>query len=516
MSTRLAPVSQWSPTHARHLLNRAGFGIPYPAIAKLNAMGAEGAVAMLVDCDKHPRNIAEPDFLTSRDEVQKLRAGLRELSEDERRKKNNEIRQRQREEVNKLRMWWIDAMVRTTRPLEEKMALFWHGHFATSAEKVQLPLANYEINKVFRDHGTGNFKTLVFEVGKSPAMLEYLDNEKNRKGHPNENWARELMELFTLGIGNYTEDDIKEAARAFTGYTQKGGEFKFEEKQHDYGEKTLLGTTGPLDGADAINTIVSQPQCARFICRKLWEHFAYENPDQALVDELAETMRANKMELKPVLRQMFLSEEFHSARALNNQVKSPTQFLVGLVGQLDIKLDRGNMASLALRAMGQELFYPPNVKGWPGNRAWINTNTLLVRYNIPGYLFTGERFEYRADQRLDDERPMPPAAAERQRKLTKADRENLKRDRARAMIQKSLGLEVEKYFTAYAGRPAGEAVDGVANYFLSRPLDPAQRQVLLTALGIPEATPISKDRLDVAGISATLHLMLSTAEYQLC
>jgi uncharacterized protein (DUF1800 family) len=399
VSTQLKPLSQgavWGPRQARHLLNRAGFGVPQSSVETLVKMGPRKAVDSLVQYEKYADNLTEPDFLSPPVEPEEMRQMAAGLSQEERTKLGQEMQQQQREEVEKLKAWWLDRMSITARPLQEKLTLFWHGHFATSSDKVKQAISNYELNKVFRRNAAGNFRTLVFEVGKSGAMLRYLDNNQNRKGHPNENWARELMELFTLGIGNYTEEDIKEAARAFSGYTDKGGEFYFNNRQHDYGEKTFLGKTGDLDGADVINTIFEQPQAARFISRKLWEYFVYEEPSKELVEELAGVLRANDYELKPLLETIFLSEEFYGTKALNGQIKSPVQFVVMMMDQLQHRPERRMLLNLALRGLGQDLFQPPNVKGWPGNRAWINTNTLMLRYNIPAYLVLGGASEREA------------------------------------------------------------------------------------------------------------------------
>jgi len=210
------------------------------------------------------------------------------------------------------------------------MTLFWHSHFAVSAQKVRSARLNYQLNATLRRHATGNFRTLLQEVAKTPAMLEYLDNRQNVKGNPNENWAREFFELFTLGIGNYSENDIKEAARAFTGWTARGEQSVFVARRHDDGVKTLFGRTGRFTADDVIDLTLAQPACAEFICAKLWRFFAYENPDPEVVRGLADTFRQSDYELKPVLKQIFSCQAFYSERATATQINRRCSFLRNL------------------------------------------------------------------------------------------------------------------------------------------------------------------------------------------
>ena len=303
----LQPIGpdSWSLEKARHLLNRAGFGIPQSLATRLTDMGPEAAVDYLVNYESIPFAFPEPDFLVPAMTAKERNAQRKGLNEDERRELQRKWQRSEREAVRKLQGWWIQRMRLSPRPLEDKMALFWHGHFATSAQKVKPSEHNYKLLEVFRENATGNFKTLVAEVGQSPCMLRYLDNDRSTKRKPNENWARELMELFTLGQGQYTEEDIKESARAFTGWSSDGREFQFRLQNHDTGEKTFLGKTGNFDGWDIIDILGEQPAMGNFICGKLWKYFAAEEADAAAVAALAETFRANHYELKPVLRQLF-------------------------------------------------------------------------------------------------------------------------------------------------------------------------------------------------------------------
>ncbi len=222
-------------------------------------------------------------------------------------------------------------------------------------------------------------------------MLRYLDNNSNRKAHPNENYARELLELFTLGAGNYTEQDIKEAARAFTGWTfaPRQEQYVFARRQHDYGEKTFLGRRGAFDGVEIIDIILEQPATARFVARKLFEFFVHEHPADDVVEALAALFRDHDYELRPLLRSMFRSKLFFSERAIRTQIKSPAQIVIGSARLLGVDQDP-RLLAFGMRLLGQDLFAPPNVKGWDGGEAWINTNTLSMRHHLARYLVTGQ------------------------------------------------------------------------------------------------------------------------------
>ena len=487
--------SGWNRKTARHLLNRAGFGVPLERVDQLEKMQLHKAVNELVKTEKEDDSFKEPEGLIPMSSFRELRESYRKMDADERRKMSMMKRRQERRAVDGLKSWWVDRILHTKYPLEEKMTIFWHGHFATSAQKVRSSTINYNLNRIFRDYGLGNFKTLVTQVSQSPAMMIYLDNRRNVKGRPNENFARELMELFTVGIGNYTEEDIKESARAFTGWTSgRDGRFVFNQRQHDDGKKTFLGHTGRFDGYDIIKILCERPVMAEFMSKKLWEYFVYENPDEKLVKQLAVEFRRAKYEIKPFLRKIFLSREFYSDRAMHQQIKSPAQLLVNLVDQLqlDSKKVPQRLFQFAMRSMGQDLFYPPNVKGWPGNRAWINSNTLLTRYNLGAFILYG-----RGQIGSGRGRSMAPAV-------------------------RSSGLSVpfnaNTFFERFENKTAGQTIDMLANHFVGKSLDQEQRKVLLSAIhpDASESLRIPKSSKSRARLLGVVHLILSTAEYQLC
>jgi len=275
------------------------------------------------------------------------------------------------------RAWLLLRMLKTENPVREKIALFWHGHFATSIAKVRELGWMTRQYRLFLDLGTGTFGALLDAVARDPAMIRWLDNETNRKGHANENYAREVLELFTLGEGHYTEKDIQEAARAFTGWHIQRERFHFARSAHDDGVKTVLGETGKLGGEDVQRIALAQPACGRFLAKKLLRFYATPNPSGEAVNDLGDAMRKGGYDIKAALKTIFTSELFYaSRRAL---VKSPVDFVIGSARALGAKKPNVKAAVPALRAMGQDLLAPPNVKGWPGHRAWINTATWLAR-----------------------------------------------------------------------------------------------------------------------------------------
>ncbi len=381
----------WNPTLAAHLLNRAGFGADPALIAAAAARPPADVVDELLDFDSAPAPepptwLADPDIA-----ARPNRPALRSLPEEERQKLQREMRQKEGGRMAELRAWWLYRMRYSKHPLQEKLTLFWHGHFATSMEKVRSSYCLYQQNQTFRRLAAESWPELVLAVAQDPAMLIYLDNAQSRSGHPNENFARELMELFTLGEGHYREEDILEAARAFTGWTLAGPTFAFEERprMHDAGNKTLFGQSGRLDGNDAIRIVLEQPAADPWITRKLWTFFAYANPDPALVETLAGRLREHHHAFKPWLREIFLSREFYHQQALHTQIKSPVQWLVSTAHYLEAPLPSGDDCTRMLRQLGQELFAPPNVKGWDGGTSWINANPLLQRGNLAGQLVKG-------------------------------------------------------------------------------------------------------------------------------
>ena len=388
----LSPVSsgQWDRIKLSHLLKRAGFGMTPEELGSWSALKPEEAVDRLVNWQQTPDPTPDPTWAKPDPGIESKREELRMMSEEQRRMAFQAFGRSQREHVEELRHWWLTRMLETPRPLQEKMTLFWHGHFATSVEKVKDGYYMWRQNDLFRRLGNGNFAELLTEAGRDPAMLIWLDGEKSNLRAPNENYAREVMELFTLGEGHYTEDDIKNAAKAFTGWVvePKTQAAEFRPLRFSNTPKTFKGQTGNFKDDDIIRFILQDPNCAEYLSKKLWSFFAYENPPPELVQALAKTFRQTNYSIKPLLRTIFLSQEFYSPQSVNNQIKSPVQWLVGCCKSLKIgRIPR--VAPNALRLLGQDLLAPPSVKGWDGGRSWISTATLLQRCNIARFMIYG-------------------------------------------------------------------------------------------------------------------------------
>lgn len=396
-STALLPYSgPWNRRSAAHLLRRAGFGGSPADIDRLAAMNAGSAVASLVEFANTASLPAQPPLETPPVPPRGLFRGLMQVmapgmaadqaTTDARRAFQMANNQTRRRNLIAMQQWWLGRMIASPAPLQEKMTLFWHGHFTSSPEKQTTAQELLMQNQLFREYALGNVRDLTLHVSQDPAMLRYLDNNVNVKSHPNENYARELMELFTLGIGNYTEQDIRESARAFTGWTFRRnpdgtGSFIDNRVQHDDGIKTFLGQSGNFAGNDIVDIIFRQPAASKFFASKLLSFFVYMDPEPQLVDQVARLLVKSNFEIKPVLAALLRSNVFFSDRAYRALVKSPVEFLVG-THQLFGIAEVAPIELATLRSMGQVLFYPPNVKGWDGGAAWLSSQTILTRENF--------------------------------------------------------------------------------------------------------------------------------------
>ena len=371
--------------HARHLLTRAGFSGTPEEIARVQARGLAAAIAHLVDYETVPDSLAphgiEPRRLPPREELAQMTA--------EARQRRVQMSQRDdRRAFEQVRNWWLQRLLRSQRPLEEKLTLFWHGHFTSGHREVRNAYHMAVQNDLLREHASGNFAEFVREISRDPAMLAYLNNNQNSRRAPNENYARELLELFTLGAGNYSEKDIKEAARAFTGWRFQNSSFVFVPRDHDYGEKEFLGRTGRFDGDDIIRIVLEQEAAPRFVARKLLAFFAVE-PTEAELEPYARILRERGWELKPLLRTLFASEWFYSDRVRARQIKSPLALVVTFAREMGATELPSEPLLRACANVGQELMQPPNVKGWDGGPAWITSSNLLTRYNITKGMIAG-------------------------------------------------------------------------------------------------------------------------------
>jgi len=370
----------------KHLLSRAGFGLSTLQIEDLKNQKIKSLVNNLFkEYSFTEITYNTPDFVQIEYTDPKATA--------DQKREAQKITQKQNVELN---LNFLNQMTKSEDQLREKMAFFWHGHFAT---RVNNPKFNRQLLNVIRKNALGNFKELLFEVSKSPAMLQFLNNQQNKKDHPNENFAREVMELFTMGRGNYTETDIKELARAFTGWGyNKEGEFIDRPKQHDTGTKTFLGKTGNFNGDDVLNIILEQKATARFITTKIYKFFVNENPDQKNINKLSEEFYASHYDIKKLMESIFLSSWFYDKKNIGNKIKSPTELIAGMIRILPMEIKNPENITVYQKLLGQMLLFPPNVAGWPSGKSWIDSSTLMLRLQIP-QIWSGLRpMEYSAKE----------------------------------------------------------------------------------------------------------------------
>lgn len=424
-------------------------------------LGPAQAAEWLLDFPDQFADEQSPQDVPDLTAIEGVAANFREL----RRQLADKTREERQAAIKKLQManreamlaawdWWMKRMAAGPHPLQEKLTLFWHGHFTTSFRDERSALLIWEQNELLRKNAAGNFGHFLHAISRDPAMLDYLNNAQNRKGHPNENYAREVMELFTLGIGNYSEQDVKEAARAFTGWTHDGDTFLFNRRQHDGGSKVFLGRRGDFDGDQVIDIILDEPACVRFIAAELFAYFVRPDPDDELVDSLASVFREGRLALRPLLKTIFTSRAFYASDAIGVQIKSPVQLVVGTARLLGVDLPQPRLLFGAMQLMGQVPFMPPNVRGWPGGHAWINASTLFARNN------TAMRLASMAT--LDADMPGDPP----------------------------------------------EAVDMLVSRLVQRPIDDDRRQVLMEAMRAVGGKQESARRV--------AQLVVSMPEYQLC
>ena len=366
-------------TDVAFLYRRAGFGLRPDELDRLAAGGYEAAVEQLT------AGLAAPDPAGDRIPAPQINseAPTRPTDQASRRQQGAILTK----EVRALQQWWMDRMIATSTPLREKLTLFWHGHFATSVSKVRDPRLMYLQNQLFRTAGAGGFEALVGAVARDGAMMIWLDTGSDRATHPNENFARELQELFTLGVGNYTQDDVTAAARAFTGWAfdRAAYRYRFRAAQHDYGTKTYLGQTGAWNGDDIIRIAVTRPESAHFVLARIWSHFAYPvEPADPVVADLV-TAYGSGLDLTAALRAVFLHPAFRSPAARTGLVKQPVEYLAGAARALGLDASLGgahrSLPQMA-GALGQELFRPPNVGGWGQNSYWLSSATAQLRLDI--------------------------------------------------------------------------------------------------------------------------------------
>jgi len=565
----LSPIaaSDWNYERAAHLIERAGFGATPEEIARVAAMTPERAVNSLVDYETIDASALKPfdesgiwdpgmdPFPPSRAEaVRRAREhgeglGEKVLAPGTQRRLQPVVDKffysltANNIETQRLGLWWANRMIASPRPLEEKLTLFWHGHFATGQNKVRDYRMMLQQNRMLRANASGTLRDLLVGILKDPGMLVYLDNGENVKSHPNENFGRELLELFSMGVGNYSERDVREAARAFTGWTNDVLTYKFDTEQHDFGEKTFLGRTGPLNGEDIIDTILAQPVTGEYMAGKLYRYFVRDEISSDVKADLGRSFRASGYQIKPLMRRMLLSKDFYSTPSVATQIKSPVHLVVSTYKKMGLREiptipDFGRMTG----GLGQTLFEPPNVAGWAGGRTWITPATLLQR----GNLFRDVMFpdvksfrppdramsatDTRVGERLAQGMNITEATREGDAESNKmVDRDEdyntryggyagnlLAFKRTKLIPRQPAGINLTAMVTAAGADTADKVVDHFARRFLSVPLAEKDRALLVGFLRdkLGSSTVKPGDMLE-SSLRELLYLVLSTPEYQL-
>ncbi|VVE37640.1 hypothetical protein PCE31106_03962 [Pandoraea cepalis] len=367
---------------ARYLLTRTGYSPDARELAPFVGRTRAQAVDLLLSRARRMAVTPPPAWV---EDPPLYGAPVKSMTAEQRR----ELNQRRNRMAASLAAWWAQEMATTPSPLTERMTMFWHNHFVSSDDKVREPVMLYRQNVLLRANALGNFGTLLHAVSKDPAMLVYLDGAGSRKGRPNENFAREVMELFTLGEGHYTEQDVREAARAYTGWgiDRATMTYVWRPKLHDAGTKTVLNQTGDFDGDQMLDILLARPETATFITGKLWREFVSPTPDPVQVARIANRFRASGYDIRVTLRALLLTPAFWDARTRGTLVKSPAEFVTDTVREFDIGYDDPLLLARQMRVLGQDLFRPPNVKGWPGGDAWIDSTTLLARKQFVERMF---------------------------------------------------------------------------------------------------------------------------------
>ena len=576
----LSPIGpqDWSYDRAAHLLERAGFGGTPEQIRALAAMTPQQAIDHLVrfqsvgDSELKPfesSDIFDPGidpFPPSRpattDEAKKQGEALGVKVKPGGNRRMQPVVNKffywlraSRLETDRISYWWADRMLNTPHPLQEKMALFWHGHFATNEDKVRDYRKMLLQLELFQEHGTGNFRTLLIAVAQDPAMLAFLDAGVNVKGAPNENFAREIMELFSMGVGNYSEKDIREAARAFTGWNFHNLTFQVDPDKHDDGAKAFLGHSGDFDGVAVIDLILQQPVTAEFIASKLYRYFVRQDVSPATRTALGDVLRTNNYEIAPLLETVFLSKDFYSPPSYATHIKSPVELVVSTYKKLGLTEVPGVPDfNETTGSLGQRLFHPPTVAGWAQGRSWITPGLLIERGNFaldvvfPDITYIPEdRYpvyptgdEIRAVHEkiragLDISTATKPVGKDGEKDMmamsnAMADRDEdfntryasyrgwqMAVEKVKPIPRNTARLDLTAMVMGEGCKTTAQVVDYLAHRFLRVPMQAATRQQLIEFL----TTELGTDQVSQAAsymedpLRTLLHLIMSTPEYQL-
>ncbi len=464
----------------KHLYSRAGFGL------SVNDWQTKSDWKKSLDVlFKSPSNYHSLQTI-SLAEVEATKAKMRTMRKED----VKDLKKFLKQNVSELNNLWLQEMIDGEAQLQEKMALFWHGHFACRSLN---PYFDQQYLDIIRKNSLGNFSVLLNEISKTPAMLQFLNNQQNKKDHPNENFARELMELFTIGRGNYTEQDVKEAARAFTGYGfDKTGEFKFRIQQHDFGTKIFLGKSGSFTGDDILQIILKKNECAYFITKKIYRFFVNDNPDETIVKQLAKHFYESNYDIKGLLKEIFSSDWFYDEMNIAAKIKSPIELLVGLSRTIPIDFENEQSPLFIQRSLGQVLLNPPNVAGWPGGRNWIDSSSLLFRMRLPQVIYYDEELDFSPKEDMPEQGMM-------RMKMTD---EFIKRFVQKKLAAKPDWMKALQYFSSSAN-----ITDDIVKMLLAKPCAASARKCIQN-----NRDTSSKE----SEIKSVMIEVMSLPDYQLC
>lgn len=465
----------------KHLMWRAGCGLDVSQYTKVKDHNLQSYINQLFAESK--------DYLPISFDVDEVvtKKEYRMASKSERK----DMRKLARKRIKNINHECLRRMAFEKGVLREKMVIFWHNHFASTTI---FPGWILKQNNIIRKHALGNFGDLLMEVSKNPVMITYLNNQQNKKGHPNENFAREVMELFTLGRGNYTENDIKEAARAFTGWsTNLNGEFVFRSQFHDEGSKTIFGQTGNFKGEDIIKLLLEKPQTAKFVAAKVYKEFVSDevNPDH--VEVLAKKFFDSSYSIELLMKEVFTSDWFYDEKVIGSKIKSPIELLTGLMRSFNMQFDTANSLVAMEKIMGQVLFNPPNVAGWPGGVKWIDSSSLMFRLRMAEYIFNKAEIDYEAKEDFDMEKEnlsMSLGAAN-----------NAKKKKMIATV------EPEAFFDHFMQYDEEEMIDHLTDFFFTHKQVQLDKKML-------EKHANKNSKLEY--LTSLTVMILSSPQYQLC
>ncbi|MEA5461162.1 DUF1800 domain-containing protein [Arcicella sp. LKC2W] len=465
-----------------HLFMRAGFGATPAQVKEFGKKSPDKALKSLLNNSEKitPLVVVDNEYKeVIKKKALKTLLELKGASADEIKEKLKEAR----EKISELNYLWINRMASGEGMLREKMTLFWHGHFACRGRR---PLTVQIQHNVMRENALGKFGDLLLAISKDPDMLQFLNNQQNKKNSPNENFAREVMELFTLGRGNYTENDVKEAARAFTGWSSNlQGEFVFRPNQHDDGQKTFQGKTGNFKGEDVLNIILQNPQTSTFICTKIFRYFVNEVVDNQLIEKMSKRFRSTDYDIADLMEYVFKSDWFYNQENIGTRIKSPVELLVGLQRNFGIDFQQKQAVLFIQKSLGQVLFYPPNVAGWSGGKNWIDSSTLMTRMKLPEIIFKDSEINIRLKDDGD------------------VNTENLskKLNRMQAVINWSA------FQNEFSDENSQIVLNKLESYLLPRALSPQQKEFILKKV---------EGKTGIELLKMASQSIASLPEYQLC